>query len=37
MSKLFFQDFYYDIVKYRRNMNFEEMDTEGSTGKNGRF
>ena len=35
MSKLFsFNYDYYDAVKCRRNMNFEEMDTEPPTGKN---
>ena len=29
MSKLFFQNYYhYFMVKYRRNVNPEEMDTE---------
>ena len=34
-SKLSLQ--YDDMVKYRRNVNFEEMDTERSTGKNDEF
>ena len=34
MSKLFSSDYdNYDIVKCRRNINFEKMDTEASTGK----
>ena len=34
MSKLFSCDYdHYDMVKCRRNMNFEEMDTEPRTGK----
>ena len=28
---------YNDMVKCRRNVNFEEMDTERSTGKNNEF
>ena len=38
MLKLFSCDYdYYNIMKCRRNMNFEEMDTEPSTGKNDGF
>ena len=35
-SKLFFQNYncQYGLVKYHRNVNFEEMDTECLTGKN---
>ena len=34
MSKLFSCDYdHCDMVKCRQNMNFEEMDTEPSTGK----
>ena len=33
MPKLFFQHYHYDIVKSRRNVNFEEIDTKRSTGK----
>ena len=35
MSNLFFKN--YDIVKCRRNMNFEEIGTDPSTGKNEGF
>ena len=31
MSKLFS---YYGVVKFRRNLNFEKMDTVSYTGKN---
>ena len=37
ISKLFLCDDHYDIVKYRLNVNFEEIDTEPSAGKNDRF
>ena len=37
MSKIFFENYRYDMVKFRRNVSFEEMDTERSTGKNDRF
>ena len=38
MSKLFSYDYYhYDVVKCRRNLNFEKMDTAPCTGKNDRF
>ena len=37
MSKLFFENYRYDMVKCRRNVSFEGMDTECSTGKNDRF
>ena len=38
MLKLFSCDYdHYNIMKCRRNMNFEEMDTEPSTGKNDGF
>ena len=34
MSKLFLCDYHhYGVVKCHRNMNFEEMNTEASTGK----
>ena len=35
MANFFFQN--YDMVKCRRNVNFEEMDTERSTRKNEGF
>ena len=34
ISKLFSQINCYDMVKCHRNVNFEETDTERSTGKN---
>ena len=38
MSKLFLCDYdHYDMMKCRRNVNFEEIDTEPSTGKNDGF
>ena len=39
MSKLFFQNYQYHcgMVKYCRNVDFEEMDTECSARKNYRF
>ena len=37
ISKLFSCDDHYDIVKYRLNVNFEEIDTQPSAGKNDRF
>ena len=38
MSKLYSCDYdHYDMVKCRRNMNFEEIDTEPSTGKHDGF
>ena len=38
MSKLFSYDYdHYDVVKCRRNLNFEEMDTTPYTGKNDGF
>ena len=39
MSKLFLCDYNTTngMVKCRRNVNFEEMDTERSTGKNDAF
>ena len=38
MSKLFSCDYNrYDMVKCRRNVNFEDIDTESSTGKNDEF
>ena len=36
MSKLFSYD-HYDVVKCRRNLNFEKMDTAPYTGKNDEF
>ena len=38
MSKLFWCEYdHCDIVKYHRNVNFEEIDTECLTGKNVEF
>ena len=38
MSKLISCNYdHYDMVKCRQYMNFEEMDTESSTGKNDEF
>ena len=38
MSKLISCDFdHYDMVKYCQHLNFEEIDTENSTGKNDKF
>ena len=38
MTKLFSCDYdHYDNAKCRRNVNFEEMDTELSTGESNRF
>ena len=37
MSKLFFQNYHYDMVKCRPNVNFKEMNTECSKGKNNGF
>ena len=37
MSKLFSYDYdHYDVVKCRRNLNFEKMNTVPYTGKNDR-
>ena len=37
-SKKFLCDYnYYNMVRFRRNVDFEEINTESSTGKNDEF